>query len=196
MRELLEKDRKITIIPHDFRNSNKGTITEVSPNGFTVELDYDSVGMMKHNYCEFYTQTQYGTLYFTSYPKEIEDRKIFVANPAKHKFLQRRQYTRIKYMKELEMHSGELCHKILSLDISAGGMKFKTNENFNIELDYKVTLPLSEIQSVECIFSPIRIEKNSDSGYTLSGRFNYISNRDKMTLIQYCAKRSIEISNK
>ncbi len=196
MRELLEKDRKITIIPHDFRNSNKGTITEVSPNGFTIELDYDSVGMMKHNYCEFYTQTQYGTLYFTSYPKEIEDRKIFVANPAKHKFLQRRQYTRIKYMKDLEMYSGDVSHKILSLDISAGGMKFKTNENFNIELDYKVVLPLSEIQSVECIFSPIRIEKNSDGGYTLSGRFNYISNRDKMTLIQYCAKRSIEISNK
>ena len=59
MRELLEKDRRITVVPHDFRNANKGTITEVSPEGFTVELDYDSVGMLKHNYCEFYTQTKY-----------------------------------------------------------------------------------------------------------------------------------------
>ena len=98
MRELLEKDRRITVVPHDFRNANKGTITEVSPEGFTVELDYDSVGMLKHNYCEFYTQTQYGMLFFTSYPKEINDKTIFVASPAKHKFLQRRQYRRIKFI--------------------------------------------------------------------------------------------------
>lgn len=196
MRELLEKDRKITVIPHDFRNANKGTITEVTPEGFTVELDYDSIGMMKHNYCEFYTQTQYGTLYFTSYPKEILDKKIYVASPAKHKFLQRRQYTRIKYMHELELKTDNINHKILTLDISAGGMKFKTRENVNIELEYKITLPLSEIQSVECLFSPIRIEKNSDGTYTLSGRFNFLSNHDKMVLIQYCAKRSIEINNK
>lgn len=75
-------------------------------------------------------------------------------------------------------------------------MRFKTKENVNIELEYKVVLPLSEEQSVECIFSPIRIEKNNDGGYTLSGRFDYNNSKDKMTLTQYCAKRSIEIRNK
>ncbi len=196
MRELLEKDRRITVVPHDFRNANKGTITEVSPEGFTVELDYDSVGMLKHNYCEFYTQTKYGTLFFTSYPKEIQDRVIRVASPAKHKFLQRRQYRRIKYMHELDLTTADTAHKITTLDISAGGMKFKTRENINIEGEYTIVLPLSEIQSVECRFSPIRIEKNNDGSYTLSGRFIFNSNIDKMTLIQYCTKRSIEIDNK
>ena len=196
MRELLEKDRRITVVPHDFRNANKGTITEVSPEGFTVELDYDSVGMLKHNYCEFYTQTQYGMLFFTSYPKEINDKTIFVASPAKHKFLQRRQYRRIKFIKELDLSTQNATHKITTLDISAGGMKFKTKENVNIEDEYKIVLPLSEIQSVECLFSPIRIEKNNEGSYTLSGRFNFHNNIDKMTLIQYCTKRSIEINNK
>ena len=196
MRELLEKDRRITVVPHDFRNANKGTITEVSPEGFTVELDYDSVGMLKHNYCEFYTQTKYGTLFFTSYPKEIQDRVIRVASPAKHKFLQRRQYRRIKYMHELDLTTADTAHKITTLDISAGGMKFKTRENINIEGEYTIVLPLSEIQSVECRFSPIRIEKNNDGSYTLYGRFIFNSNIDKMTLIQYCTKRSIEIDNK
>ena len=196
MRELLEKDRRITVVPHDFRNANKGTITEVSPEGFTVELDYDSVGMLKHNYCEFYTQTKYGTLFFTSYPKEIQDRVIRVASPAKHKFLQRRQYRRIKYMHELDLTTADTAHKITTLDISAGGMKFKTRENINIEGEYSIVLPLSEIQSVECRFSPIRIDKNNDGSYTLSGRFIFNSNIDKMTLIQYCTKRSIEIDNK
>lgn len=196
MRELLEKERKITVIPHDFRNANKGTIKEVTPEGFTVELDYDAIGMLKHNYCEFYTQTKYGTLFFTSYPKEINNRTIRVASPAKHKFLQRRQYTRIKYIYELELIHGGDKYPIKTLDISAGGMKFTTKENINIEYEYDMTLPLSEIQSVKCIFSPIRIEKNNDGSYTLSGRFNYYNNNDKMVLIQYCAKRSIEIRNK
>ena len=152
--------------------------------------------MLKHNYCEFYTQTKHGLLYFDSYPETIEGRKIKIANPAKHRFLQRRQYTRIKFVYDIDLKTDDVIHKITTLDISAGGMRFKTNENINIELEYKVVLPLSEEQSVECIFSPIRIEKNNDGGYTLSGRFDYNNSKDKMTLTQYCAKRSIEIRNK
>ena len=196
MRELIEKDRRITVVPHDIRNANKGTITEVLPESFTIVLDYEPDGLLKHNYCEFYTQTKHGTLYFTSFPKEIDGNTIKVASPAKHKFLQRRQYTRIRFIHELELKQDENSFKIKSLDISAGGMKFQTDANIDIEREYRVVLPLSEIQSVECLFSPIRIEKNNNGGYTLSGRFNYLNNRDKMTLIQYCAKRSIEIKNK
>lgn len=195
MRELIEEGKPITVVPYDFKNANKGIIKDVSQDGFTVELYYESIGMLKHNYCEFYTPTKYGTLFFTSYPKEIEDKKIRVMNPAKHKYLQRRQYTRIKYIYDLELKHENESYKITTLDISAGGMKFKTNENINIEQEYNITLPLSEIQSVECVFSPIRIEKTTD-GYTLSGRFIYTGNKDQMTLIQYCAQRSIEIANK
>ena len=196
MRELVEKNRKITIVPSDFRCANKGTIVEVEPRYFTVELEYEPTGMMRRNYCEFYTQTNHGTLYFDSYPEAIEGKRIKVATPAKHRFLQRRQYTRIKYVYDLDLNFDGGSHKITTLDISAGGMKFKTNENVDIEKTYSITLPLSEKQSVECLFSPIRIEKNENGGYTLSGRFEYHNSKDKMTLTQFCAKRSIEIRNK
>lgn len=195
MRELIEKDQRITMVPFDFKNANKGLITDVSPEGFTLELDYEPEGVLKSNYCEFYTTTKNGILYFDSYAKDINGKTLKIANPAKHKFLQRRKFTRIKFIHDLEMTSGDISHKIMTLDISAGGMKFKTKENFDIELDYNVTLPLSEEQNVECVFSPIRIEKSSD-GYTLSGEFKYSDNMKKMTLIQYCSKRSIEIANK
>ena len=196
MRELIEKDRKITIVPSDFKCANKGTIVDVEPKYFTVELEYEPDGMLKHNFWEFYTQTKHGLLYFDSYPENIEGKKIKIANPAKHRFLQRRQYTRIKFVYDVDLKTDDITHKITTLDISAGGMRFKTKENVNIELEYKVVLPLSEEQSVECIFSPIRIEKNNDGGYPLSGRFDYNNSKDKMTLTQYCAKRSIEIRNK
>lgn len=196
MRELIEKDRKITIVPSDFKCANKGTIVDVEPRYFTIELEYEPDGIMRHNYCEFYTQSNHGTLYFDSYPETIEGKRVKIANPAKHRFLQRRQYTRIKFVHELDLTADNIAHKITTLDISAGGMKIKTNENINIEGNYKIVLPLSEEQFVECVFSPIRIEKNENGGYTISGRFEYHNNKDKMTLTQYCTKRSIEIQNK
>ena len=94
------------------------------------------------------------------------------------------------------MRCGDEIKKITTLDISAGGMKFKTNENINIEAEFNIVRPLSEKQSIECKFSPIRIEKNENGGYTVSGRYDFNNSVDKMTLIQFCTKRSIEIKNK
>lgn len=196
MRELIEKNQRITMVPADFKCANKGVVTEVSPDGFTLELDYPSDGILKNNYCEFYTNTSHGTLYFESYAKDINDNTLKIASPARHKFLQRRKYTRIKFMHDLTVSSDKNSHKISTLDISAGGMKFKTLENIDIEGKYKVALPLTETVNLECIYLPIRIERGDDGYYTHSGRFEFNANRDRMTLIQYCTKRSIEINNK
>ena len=46
MRELVEKDQHVIMIPADFKNANKGIITEVSPEGFTLQLDYEPVGVL------------------------------------------------------------------------------------------------------------------------------------------------------
>lgn len=196
MRELVEKDQKVKIIPHDFKNANKGIIKEVDSDGFVLELEYEPEGIMKNNYCEFYTQSKYGMLYFDSYAKEISGKTLKVANPAKHKFLQRRQYTRVKYNHTLDLCANNVCYKISTFDVSAGGMKFRTTENVNIELDYAIKLPLSSEQKIECKFSPIRIEKSENNSYVLSGKFDFNNSKDKMTLIQFCAKRSMEIANK
>lgn len=196
MRELIEKDQRIVMVPADFKYANKGVVTEVSPDGFTLELEYDSDGILKNNYCEFYTNTSHGTLYFESYAKDIDGNTLKIASPARHKFLQRRKFTRIKFIHDLSISSENASHKISTLDISAGGMKFRTSENIDIEGRYKVVLPLTEALSLECIYSPIRIERGEDGLYTHSGRFEFKENRDRMTLIQYCTKRSIEINNK
>ena len=196
MRELLEKGQRVVMVPHDFKNANKGVITDVAPDGFTLQLDYDPIGILRSNYCEFYTQTPHGMLFFTSYMKEMNDKTLKISSPAKHKFLQRRQYTRIKFVEDTEISADFISHKIKTLDISAGGMKFITAENLDIEKTYYITLQLSKQQSIECMYSTIRVEKNDDKTYTHSGRFEFKSNIDKMILIQYCTKRAIEIRNK
>lgn len=196
MRELIEKGQRITMVPANFKFANKGVVTEVFPDGFKLALDYEPEGVLKNNYCEFYTNTSHGTLYFESYAKDIDGKTLRIASPARHKFLQRRKYTRIKFIYDLELSQGENKYKITTLDISAGGMKFKTSENIDIEGKYQVTLPLTESMSVTCTYLPIRIERGEDGMYTHSGRFEFVQNRDRMTLIQYCTKRSIEINNK
>ena len=196
MRELVVENQEILMIPQNFRFANKGKVTSVQAGDFTLELEYEPDGILKDTYCEFYTQTSHGKLYFDSYAKEINGKTLVIASPAKHKFLQRRQYTRIKYINELELRTITSTHKISTLDISAGGMKFKTNENLNIEETYELSVPIFENKTVDCKFQPIRIEKRSEGGYTISGQFVYNSGHDKMILTQFCAKRSVEIKNK
>lgn len=196
MRELVVENQEILMIPQDFKFANKGKVTAVRAADFTLELDYKPEGILVDTYCEFYTQTSHGKLYFDSYAKEINGKTLVIASPAKHKFLQRRQYTRIKYMNDLDLNLDGDVYKISTLDISAGGMKLVTDSNINIEGSYDVSLPLSDNLSLACKFQPIRIEKRNVGGYTISGQFVYNSNHDKMILTQFCAKRSVEIKNK
>jgi c-di-GMP-binding flagellar brake protein YcgR len=99
-------------------------------------------------------------------------------------------------MNDLELKLNGGSFHVSSMDVSAGGMKLVTGESLNIDGNYDVTLPLSESVSLDCKFQPIRIERRSEGGYTVSGQFIYNSNHDKMILTQYCAKRSVEIKNK
>ena len=196
MRELVVENQEILMIPQNFKFANRGTVTEVRAGDFTLELDYEPEGVLENTYCEFYTQTSHGKLYFDSYAKNIDGKTLIIASPAKHKFLQRRQYTRIKYLSDIEMSLAGNNYKISTLDISAGGMKFKTDENLNIEGSYALTLPLTDSNSIKCEFQPIRIEKRNEGGYTVSGQFVFFSSADRMFVTQYCAKRSVEIKNK
>lgn len=195
MRELVVENQEILMIPQNYKFVNRGTVKEVRAGDFTLELDYEPEGILENTYCEFFTQTSHGKLYFDSYAKEINGKTLIIASPAKHKFLQRRQYTRIKYMTDMEMVFDNKSYKISTLDISAGGMKLKTSDKIDIEGSYAVTLPLTDEVSINCEFQPIRVEKITD-GYNVSGQFVYTSSADRMFVTQYCAKRSVEIKNK
>ena len=192
MRELIKKDQLVTIVPQDFKNSNKGRVIDVNFEGFRMELKYKPEGLIKNHICDFYSLTDNGYLYFESYIKELENNVISIANPVKHRFLQRRKFTRIKFLEDLELIYDNTTHKIRTLDLSAGGMKIRTEENINMDLEYKVSIKLTEEQIVNCKYQLIRMEKGDNGIYTISGRFTNLSNIDKMTLVQFCMKKDME----
>ena len=196
MRELIKKEQLVTIVPQDFKNSNKGRVLDVDMTGFRMELKYKPEGLLKNHVCDFYSLTDNGYLYFESYIQNLENNVITIANPVKHRFLQRRKFTRIKFIEDLELTFGDISHKVRTLDLSAGGMKLQTGENIDMGQEYKVSVKLGEDQIIKCRYQIIRMEKGDNGLYTISGRFVNLSNIDKMTLIQFCMKKNMENKNK
>ena len=196
MRELVKKDQLVTIVPQDFKNSNKGKVLDVTMDGFRMELKYQPEGLIKNHICDFYSLTDNGYLYFESYIQNLENNVISIANPVKHRFLQRRKFTRIKFIEDIELVSEDIVHKARTLDLSAGGMKLQTEENIDIEKEYKVSIKLSDEQEIKCKYQLIRVEKKDNGLYMISGRFVNLSNIDKMTLVQFCMKKDMDNLNK
>ena len=194
MRELVKNEQSVTIIPQDFKNANKGKVLNVDAEGFRLELKYKPEGLIKNHICDFYSLTDHGENIFIY----LDDNNniVSVANPVKHRFLQRRKFTRIKFISELELTCGDISHKVRTLDLSAGGMKLQTSENVDIEKEYNVTVKLGLNQEVKCKYQLIRVEKGDNGLYTISGRFVNLSNIDKMTLIQFCMKKDMENTKK
>ena len=165
MRELVKENQLVTVVPQDFKNSNKGKVLQVGINGFRMELKYKPEGLIKNHICDFYSLTDNGYLYFESYIENLENNVLTVANPVKHRFLQRRKFTRIKFIEDIELICDDITHKARTLDISAGGMKLQTKENIDIEKEYKVTIKLTEeikdsladvsVENLENIFNAV-----------------------------------------
>ena len=196
MRELLKNEQLVTIVPQDFKKTNRGTVIDVSMDGFKMALKYKPEGLIVNHICDFYSLTDNGYLYFESYIQSLENNVLTVANPVKHRFLQRRKFTRIKFMEDLVLSCGDVSHNVRTMDISAGGMKITTSDNIDIEKEYKVTINLSDEQEISCRYQLIRVEKNDNGKYIISGRFTHLNNIDKMTLVQFCMKKDMETINK
>ena len=196
MNELVKIDQNVTIVPKDFNFANIGSVTEVSEKGFRMKMKYPTTGIKLKHICEFYSHTPNGILFFSSHSTEIENNEIFVANPIKHRFLQRRQFTRIKFITESTMRDTDREYNISTIDLSAGGIRFTTDTSINLDNEYKVNIILNEEQTLSCMFQPIRMEKQDKNKFMVSGRFVHQVNVDKMTLIQYCMNKNMEAKNK
>lgn len=196
MNELLEKGQIFRIIPQNFKNSNLGEIIEIREQNFTLELKQKAEGILPNKIMEFYSQTKNGMLYFTGNATEINGNNICVSIPSKHRFLQRRAFTRVKFSQNIKCSANQKEYSFKILDISAGGMKAKSKDNPGLDSNLFFEIPISQKATVKCEYEPIRIEKNDDGTYTLSGRFLNLNNFDKMLLIQFCMKKKIEIANR
>ncbi len=193
---LLKKEQTINVVPQDFKNAGRGKIINTEENYFSVELNFEPQNIPKGKKSEFYSSTDNGILYFEAKILEVEGKILTVENPVKHRYLQRRQFTRVKFINEIALHSKNKVIKAKSLDLSAGGMKIQSKDSFDIDTQYMTAIEPFGDNEIRCLFEPIRIEKSDEGMYTVSGRFKNMSNVAKMTLVQLCMKKNLENTSK
>ncbi|MBQ8886875.1 MAG: PilZ domain-containing protein [Candidatus Gastranaerophilales bacterium] len=193
MRNQILENKEFNIISRSIDNATKCTVVDVSEDCFTVKLHNDCK-YEKDESVELFTMTSKGQLYFETIVKDICGTNVSVWFPLSHKYLQRREFSRIQTEQEITLnYNGKNITAQVS-DISAGGLKVITQEQLQLLEEYKISINI-ENKVVETIFEPIRIE-TSAKGFVSSGRFNNISNYDRIALVQYCFRKQIENSNK
>jgi c-di-GMP-binding flagellar brake protein YcgR len=192
MNELLSVNQEFSVVPKDFKNSNKGRISMILDKSFSIEVINAPEGLEAKSVMEFYSQTKHGTLYFTSPVVKVEGNTVVVLKPRKHRFLQRRAFSRVKFIQELELACGNKTYKSETVDLSAGGLKLRTHESVDLDSSFDIALKLPGGEIINTQYLPIKIEKSEEGIYTLAGRFNKLSEKDRMKIIQFCMRKNVE----
>ncbi len=195
MKNYISKNAKFRIIPTDPEGATVVTVEDIALDYFTIKPETEE-GLKPQEHIEFFSLTPQGLLYFESIIKEISEDGIKVLYPISHKFLQRREYTRVDLDKAIELYDETTPIPSKIIDISAGGLKLSSTEQLLLTKDYKISVNLDVNVSVNCLFHPIRIESDNMLGYTVSGRFMLLKNIDRIALVQYCFKKQMENQNK
>lgn len=193
MRNQIKENKEFNIISRSIDNAEKCCVIETCEDCFRVKLK-NKQKYEKGESVELFAMTNKGQLYFETIIKDVEEDILSIWFPLSFKYLQRREFSRIKIEKNIEL---KLNNKIIPAkisDISAGGMKIITNEQLELGNNYSIIVNI-ENKEVKVIFEPIRIEADTNK-FISSGCFKNISNYDRISLVQYCFRKQIESNNK
>lgn len=197
MKKYIVKDKEFKIIPKDIKGATICCITNAQEDSFEVQLKTDE-SYNKNESVELFSITPQGLLYFETHVSDVVGNNIKILYPLSHKFLQRREYTRVDFSKNvlLKEKNTDANIKVTILDISAGGMKISSHEELSLSKDYEINVEVDRSIKIDCLFQPIRIEADNINGYTVSGRFKILKNIDRISLVQFCFKKQMENQNK
>ena len=106
MRENIVKDKEFYILSRSIDNATKCKITEVNDDFFSIKLENKGRYEVDES-VEMFTMTDKGQLYFETIVKEVKDDIISMWFPISYKYLQRREYSRIKLNKEIQLEAEE-----------------------------------------------------------------------------------------
>lgn len=197
MKKYIVKNKEFKIIPKEIKGATICCVTDTKEDFFEVQLKTDEM-YNKDETVELFSITPQGLLYFETHVTDVIDNNVKMLYPLAHKFLQRREYTRIDFPKNvlLKEKDKDTNIKVTILDISAGGMKISSHDELSLSKDYKVNVEVDRSIKIDCLFQPIRIEADNINGYTVSGRFKILKNIDRISLVQFCFKKQMENQNK
>ena len=187
--------------PENIKGALSTTIKKVTTKSIEVEIDKkDLKYYKKDNKIEMFTIVDAGMLYFKPTVTEVlkEDNIIKVEYDKKtYDLLQRREFSRVEIQKEFKLFDTDNKEYVcVSVDISAGGMKFVTEAPLTPIKDYLIEFSLDSGIPIRCFFKPIRVDgiesKKSVQKNIVSGRFIALKNIDKIAIVQFCFRKEME----
>lgn len=201
MEKILSVTKDFKIIPENFKNAGELRILEISEDIIKAKVILD-----KRQNIEDYSQgvnveifgaNDLGLIYFETKIASRVDDVISFSTVSDYSIIQRREYSRV-LLEKGNVNFTDLAENIVDkvIDISAGGLKIISNEKLELEKLYKIEIVLSNNMKINCNFKPVRIDKNNDDKYTISGKFADLENLDRIVLVQYAFKLKMEKQNK
>lgn len=202
MQEIIKKGHDFRIIPENFESATIFEVKDINNDDIEIILNKATSKELedykKDTNVEIFGSGAEGLIFFESKVKECRGSTLIVAIPKHYKNIQRREYSRVKFMGEFDIEGQN--ENIISIeDISAGGMKLITKEPLEVAKNYKVKIKLINNMTIECLLHPIRIEEQQNAGnttYAISGCYKDIASIDRIALVQYSFKILMETENR
>lgn len=194
MTQILKENQIIKVVPQDVEQACSMRIKEVSEKYLKITCEKNTNELSGN--AEFFAVANDGIVYFQSNIEKTDENDYKVILPPAHKILQRREYSRIEFHAPVTLKSENNEIKVVTIDISAGGMQVLSENEISMSTDYDFSLALDKNQKVEAILAPIRQDKTADNKYLISGRFKLLKNKDRIALVQFCFRKQMENTNK
>lgn len=194
MLQSFKQNQIIKIIPTEINNACSATIIDTEKETITVKTNCPNTVL--NGDCECFCATDSGVNYFKAKVKEIGNNTYELFSLSSYITMQRREYSRITLNTETTFKSGEENIKVLVTDFSAGGMKVTSKKELLINSNYSFSLEITPKLIINNTFTPIRQSKREDESYEISGKFTNITNKERISIIQYCFTRKMEDTNK
>lgn len=202
MHEIIKKGHDFRIIPENFESATIFEVKNIEGDDIEIILSKATKEELedykKDTNVEIFGSGVEGLIFFESKVKECSGSTLKVAIPKHYKSIQRREYSRVKFMGELDIE-GQNDNIISIEDISAGGMKLITKEPLEVAKNYKIKIKLINNMTIECLLHPIRIEEQQSANgttYAISGCYKDMASIDRIALVQYSFKILMETENK
>ncbi len=197
MKELIESTKDFKIIPNNFKSAGAFELLSVTDELIKAKLILADSSEIKDykagSIVEVFGVNNAGLVYFETKLISVNGDVAELAATEDYSIIQRREYSRVG-LKQGTISFKDINNNIILnvTDISAGGAKIITNQPLDLNRQYEIEINLSNNMKINCNLKPIRVDKNDNDSYTISGKFTDLENADRIILIQYAFRIKME----
>jgi len=197
MKKILNVNQKLRLVPEDVLEITQGIITSIGAEKFGVMLENEETAQKFFNKeIEVLLSTQNYLLKFKTIPSYIKGSVLYIDYTSEYHKIQRREYSRVNLTLPVKCLSlkNNVSFDAEAVNLSGGGMLISSEIELNEGDLVDVKIEIRKNKFIDAVFEVLRIKQYSENNmYLTAGIFKKISNTDRITIVQLCFKRQLEL---